>query len=217
MENKESKRSIFILTVISVLSFITAISGAVFAYFSTGVEGDPQTNTIETAILAGVKFEAVDSPVFPAGGIIPGWIGIQVFTIESQPDTPNEAKANYQIKLNFEVDPAFNDEIKFELYKTKTPSTHYVTMTPGTYVNTFKEIYRNDTLNHFGFTGNSDAILSGTLQGTNEIILDDQTFQGTLPKETYYLVYYFENLTTEQFSQGKNFTTIVSADTIAVI
>ncbi len=218
MENKkETKRTVFILTLISLLSFVTAISGAVFAYFSTGVTGDAQTNEINTAILAGIHFEAVSNPSIPSIGIVPGWIGIQTFTIEGQPDTPAEAKANYEVDLDFEIDPAFNDEITYEVYKTTTPSTHYVTNTEGTLHNNFVEIYRNDTLNHFGFTGVGDAIKSGSLQGTGSITLDSHTFQGQLEKTTYYLVYRFTNLNEEQHSQGKLFNTTVSANTIAVI
>lgn len=215
------KKNMVLLTVIAVATLLVAVVGATFAYFTASVGGTGNTanntTSVTTVTLASVTYEGTSSiDDLTQNGVYPGWKGVQTFTIELPENTPADAVGKYQVNITPNVPSDFADDITYSVYKTTNPGTQSVTRVAGTVQQTTvdgEERYSvNDTLTvSDGFT----AFKTGTLTGSAAITVDTVSYDGSLAKTTYYVVYEYANADRDQSAaMGDTFTATVNVELI---
>ena len=209
------KRNIFVIFVLF-LAFIAVSSGTYFVTTAYYIKKDSTITVDKVDKVAGLVFDGKVNMEIPKNGIYPGWIGLSTFEIYIPKGTANEAIANYEIVMDYEVDPELNDEIEYEIYKTVNLDTHSVSVEKSDAIKEGDKFYVNDQLIFEGFSGSEDALVKGALKGKGELKIETNNYNGNMPKARYFVIYKFKNLDTEQVNMGKTFKTSIQTNIIAM-
>ncbi len=206
------------IVILSVLGLFIFVTGITYAFFLVRDNSSSVENSVTTAVIGSVGFEGGPSVQVPVGGIYPGWIGVQEFTVKV-PDGMSEGLGAYEIVMDTIVDAAYSDWVSIEVYKT-TDMGKTITKVEGmldSSADNSNEVFVTDSLSVNGFAIPEDSIKSQVINSTSGTIsLDKQNFDVSEMVETkYYVVFRFLNLDVNQNgAQGANFNTVIKFNPI---
>ncbi len=189
------------IIILSILGLFILVTGSAYAFFWIANNSSTVENNVTAAVLNEVEFVHGPDLVIPDGGIYPGWVGIQEFSV-NKPADRDEGIASYEISIDVNLPAAFSDWITVELYKTTTMSNS-LTRVPG-YLDenatNALDAFVDDSITAVGITVPDDAVKVITLESTNvsysleKISVDLSTMSDT----KYYLVYRFNRDSSDQ-------------------
>lgn len=212
----DNKRKALLIVIASLLVLTISIT---FAYYSAVVQGTGNVNaeaSANTAVIGEVEFNGENTFDTTNIGrdIYPGFIGVQIFTIEPYKD----GTGIYEIDLQATVPSQFGSDIRLTIYKTSDTTNNNIESEDGTLTIVNNNYTKQDVLT---MNGVLEKAYEGILTTTSEEVLEQVKFviendSFTTPTVTpdgyytYYAVYEYLDNGDQNNQQGLNFSSKIT-------
>jgi len=206
------KKNTILLTIIVIATFLVAMVGATFAYFTATVNvknEENNTTQIKTATMVSATMDL--GSLVTSSNALPGYKALKTVTVKGK-GNPGDQSVSAKITLTPNVE-GFGNHIKYSLYKvaTKDVATKAVTCTESNPIAGTKA-YDEMTCDT---TKAGTPVLNGTFTNTTPVETD--IIVNYNDDDTYYLIVDYQNEADadQNSEQGKTFSVAIDFTPVA--